>query len=221
MRKIKKNYRSVTGYVASKKMFKRFMPFESTLERDLLEILEYDNNVDIYRVQPVTITYCDSSGKKRRYTPDVFIQYRRDIMPAKNMRHMLCEVKYLDDLKKNGREWRDKFKAASKYAGSKGWKFKILTEQHIRTPFLDNVKFFKRYSNYDINCLAELVMERIQEMRMCTPEGLLTSISDDREVRARLMPHLWYLISARCIGADLNKPFNMKSLIWAMETGKE
>jgi len=218
VRQIPKNYRSVTGFISSRKMLGRLVPFESTLERDLLEILDYDLNVDIYDVQPVKISYCDPSGKKRHYTPDVFVKYRRDVVPAKNMKHMLCEVKYVEDLKKNGKEWRYKFKAARLFAKKKGWKFRILTERNIRTPFLDNVMFFKRYKDIKMEILGELVLEKMRELRVCTPEGLLLSISTDKDVKVRLLPFLWHLIAVRRIGAELNEPFNMKSTIWVLET---
>lgn len=218
VRKILKNNRSVTGYVASQKGFnKKLVPFESTLERDLLEILEFDCNVDRYDVQPIRITYYDPSGKKRHYVPDVLVKYRRDITPAKDMKHMLCEVKYLEDLKKNGKEWQHKFKAANKFAKQKGWVFKILTEQNIRTPFLDNVMFFKNYLHLVNDRIGTLVLQQMKELRVCTPEGLLLSISTDKQVKARVMPLLWHLISVRRIGADLNRPFNMRSTIWALE----
>lgn len=218
VRKIPKNSRSVTGFVSSRKMQGRLVPFESTLERDLLEILDYDLNVDTYDVQPVIINYCDDSGKKRHYTPDVFVKYRRDVVPAKNMKHMLCEVKYIEDLKKNGKEWRCKFKAARLFAKQKGWKFKILTERNIRTPFLDNVMFFKRYKDIKVELLGELVLEQMRQLRVCTAEGLLLSISADKDVTVRLMPFLWHFIAVRRIGAELNEPFNMKSTIWVLET---
>ncbi|MFA6412378.1 MAG: TnsA endonuclease N-terminal domain-containing protein [Syntrophales bacterium] len=218
VRKIPKNYRSVTGFIPSRKKLGKLVPFESTLERDLLEILEFDLNVDMYDVQPVRITYYDSYGKKRHYVPDVLVSYRRDIVPAKNMKHMLCEVKYLEDLKNNGKEWRHKFKAASRFAKQKGWVFRILTERNIRTPFLDNVMFFKRYKDHKMGRLGPLVLEQMREMRMCTPEGLLLSVSADQNVKVRIMPILWHLIAVRRIGAELNEPFNMKSIIWALET---
>ncbi len=218
VRKIPINRRSVTGFVPSRKMLGKLVPFESTLERDLLEILEFDLNVDMYDVQPVRIDYCDPSGKKRHYTPDVFVKYRREVVPAKNMKHMLCEVKYIEDLKKNGKEWRYKFKAARLFAKQKGWKFRILTERNIRTPFLDNVMFLKRYKDVKFDTLGELVLEQMRELRVCTPEVLLLSVSADKNVKVRLMPLLWHLISVRRIGAELNEPFNMKSTIWVLET---
>lgn len=218
VRKIPKNYRSVTGFVPSLKRLRKLVPFESTLERDLLEILEFDLNVEMYDSQPVKITYYDTTGKKRHYTPDVFVRYRRDIVPAKNMKHMLCEVKYIEDLKTNGREWRYKFKAARQFAKQKGWVFRILSERNIRTPFLENVMFFKRYQNHEMTLIGELVLNRMRDLRVGTPEGLLLSISEDKNVRARVMPLLWHLISVRRIGAELNEPFNMKSTIWALET---
>jgi len=80
VRKIPKSYRSVTGLIVSKKN-QRMSGFESSLERDSICLLEFDLNVDYYEEQPVTIDYIDREGKEHTYTPDVFVSYRRDIIP--------------------------------------------------------------------------------------------------------------------------------------------
>src|SRR5947208_8398615 len=53
-------------------------PFESSLERDFLLLLDFDPDVEFYEEQPVKITYHDDRGRRRTYTPDVFVRYRAD-----------------------------------------------------------------------------------------------------------------------------------------------
>lgn len=71
-RRIKKSYRNVTGVLASKKN-DRLVQSESTLERDLYNLLEFDPLVFSYEEQPVTLPYQIPGGKASRYTPDVVI----------------------------------------------------------------------------------------------------------------------------------------------------
>lgn len=68
--------------------------YESSLERDFMELVRFDRNIRTYSPQPLTIRYVDSLGRFRKYTPDGLIEYRRDCFPAKEMKHVLCEVKY-------------------------------------------------------------------------------------------------------------------------------
>lgn len=91
VRKIPPNYRSVTGSISFRS--RKSVRFESTLERDFYEILDFDLNVDDIDGQPVLIEYEDETVRAKHYTPDVLVMYREDIVPAKYMRPWLCEVK--------------------------------------------------------------------------------------------------------------------------------
>lgn len=72
VRKIGINTRSVTGRHGFSGQ-----QYESTLERDLLDLLEFDYNVDRYETQPLIITYVGGDGRIHRYTPDVLVLYPR------------------------------------------------------------------------------------------------------------------------------------------------
>lgn len=90
MRKIPKNYRNVTGIAARGKAQGQAM-FESTLERDLLTLLEFDPLVETFEVQPLKIHWFDGV-KQRSYTPDILVYYAQP-------RHKttLFEVKHRSD----------------------------------------------------------------------------------------------------------------------------
>jgi uncharacterized protein YchJ len=47
---------------------------------------------------------------------------------------------YVDDLRQHWTDYRPKFRAAGRYAQQRGWRFRLVTERHVRTPYLDNVK---------------------------------------------------------------------------------
>ncbi|WP_158021075.1 TnsA endonuclease N-terminal domain-containing protein [Chromobacterium sphagni] len=91
VRDIVYNSRSVTGMVPL------LGEYESTLERDLMEILRFDPNVEYFTAQPVTIGYCDQFGKMRTYTPDGLIPFK----PTASLtpQPVLYEVKYRADFR--------------------------------------------------------------------------------------------------------------------------
>jgi hypothetical protein len=41
--------------------------------------------------------------------------------------------------------YRPKFRAAQRYARQQGWRFRLVTERHMRTPYLENAKFLRPY----------------------------------------------------------------------------
>lgn len=87
VRKIPKNYRNVTGIVASSKSGGAAQ-FESTLERDFLALLEFSPEVTNIDPQPVKIEWVDANGCQRSYTPDVLVEFSEsDGKPP-----WLCEV---------------------------------------------------------------------------------------------------------------------------------
>lgn len=86
---------------------------ESTLERDVCCLLEFDPNVVKFVEQPVTIHYVDQ-GKTRRYTPDFLARYATGKPPQ------LVEVKYAADLLARQEEFAARFQAARQYAQAQG-----------------------------------------------------------------------------------------------------
>ena len=217
VRKIPRNYQNITGRIA-KHDGSTSAAFESSLEKDFYTLIDFDLNVDRFEEQPVTIEYTDSSGKLRKYTPDVLVLFRKDIVPACNMKPWLCEIKYSDDIIQNISNYEPKFKAAKAYAQKRGWQFKIMTEHEIRTPFLENVKFLRGYRKIpSVEENTKLILDALHEMRETDPETLLLAIYEDKWRRAELMPYLWKLLSNRQIGVDLKLKLTMKSRIWYLD----
>lgn len=217
VRRIPKNYRNVTGVVAGTTGAPS-VAFESTLENDFYQLLKFDLYVRRFKEQPVKIKFTDSAGKARSYTPDVLVTFRDDLRPAINMKPWLCEVKYRDDLWENWQMYRPKFKAAINYARMQGWRFRIITEKEVRTPFLKNVKFLSSYRSTtpDINDLR-LILDTLYHLRETDPENLLLAISQDKWHRANLMPALWHLVAWKRVGVDFTLPVTMRSRIWSTD----
>jgi TnsA endonuclease-like protein len=218
VRHIPKNRRSVTGFVASGINAKQ-AAFESTLERDFMLLVEFDPDVLSYEEQPVRIDYLSADGQARHYTPDILATYRQIPNSTTLKPPLLAEIKYRRDLFEQWRGLKPKFRAARRYAKERGWSFKIITEVEIRTPYLKNVKFLRQYQRRPINLDgAGLLLQKASELGSTDPESLLASMCQDAHDRAHLLPTLWSLVAQRKIGADLNQPLTMQSLIWPVMT---
>jgi hypothetical protein len=214
-----------TGLVASELNAKQ-TAFESSLERDFMLLLEFDSDVLFYEEQPVRIDYLSVDGQTRHYTPDILVTYRQTSTYTMLKPPLLVEIKYRRDLFEQWQELKPKFRAARRYAKDRDWNFKIITEVEIRTPYLKNVKFLRQYQRRPINPdSAGLLLQKVSELGSTDPESLLSSMCTDAHDRAHLLPMLWSLVVQRKIGADLNQPLTMQSLIWpamtAMIEGQE
>lgn len=217
VRTIPKNYRNLTGLVANTKV-QRMTAFESTLEKDFFLLLDFDPAVRTYEEQPVAIAYWDEQGKRHTYTPDVLVRYRNDPSFGTVLQPRLCEVKYRDDLCANWSEYKTKFRAAWRYAKAHGWRFRLVTEREIRTPYLGNVRFLRQYRKLTINpSQCRLMLTTLAELRQTDPERLLMTVTEERWVQAQLLTVLWHLVACRRIGVNLSQPLTMHSPLWPVE----
>jgi hypothetical protein len=214
VRQIRANYRSVTGLVAANQTA-RSTAYESTLERDFIKHLLFNKNVLEHEEQPLTIDFTDSNGKKRRYTPDLLIYYRKDAVTTKDWRPLLAEVKYRSDLFQHWAELKPKIRAARSYARECSWDFAIVTEQELRTPYLTNITFLLEFRKHSVDqVLTEVLLEAMARLSPATPASALTFLSNDATRKATLLPTLWQLIANGSIGTDLEQRLTMSSPIW-------
>lgn len=212
IRTIPKNYRNVTGIAASSKAGGAAQ-FESTLERDFLSLLEFSPEVKTIDPQPVKVKWLDASGGQHSYTPDVFVEFiESDGKPP-----WLCEVKYRSELRDKWAELRPKFKAAFHFAREQGWRFKLVTEREIRTPYLANARFLVDFRRPipDAGFMRD-ILGHLKEIKEATPRDLIKAIHPDVTSQAQLIRVLWHLIATFQIGADLHNPLSMKSRIWSL-----
>lgn len=211
VRKIPKNYRNVTGVHASDKSIGNAQ-FESTLERDFLTLLEFDPDVERFEVQPNEICWKDASGKLRKHTPDVLVHFK----PELKLSPWLCEIKYRTDIFENWLQYKPKFKAGIRHAKTVGWRYRLITEVEVRTPFLQNCRFLTgfKFQNHRIQDV-QLLLGHLEHLDQSTPLALLSSIDHDKYIQAHLMPVLWHLIATHQIDVDLYQELTMQSAIWS------
>lgn len=208
VRKIPKNYRNVTGVSACAKACGGG-GFESTLERDYLTLLEFDQAVEQFEVQPLVINWQDTSGGSHTYTPDVLVLYKAELI----LKPLLVEIKYRSELRQDWYKLRPKFKAAIRECRARNWRFKIMTEVEIRTPFLSNAKFllpFIRQSATPNPAIADT----LAKLKICSVAELLQNITHDSWEQAATLPGIWSLMATGRIGCDLSEPLTMESRIW-------
>lgn len=213
VRKIKKNYRNVTGIFASTKAVGE-APFESTLERDFLTLLEFSPEVVQFEVQPVKIEWRDSQGKPRHYTPDVLVEFKAEIGRAP----WLCEVKYRADLKKDWDTLHPKFLQAIRYARENEWRFRLMTEVEIRVPTLKAARFLLPFRRQILSPdRSEQLLAVLKGLKETTPNDLIRCLTSDSTAQALWIPAIWHLIAHFKIGSDLQADISMSSRIWSLQ----
>lgn len=105
VRRIGITNRSVSGIVPG------MGRYESSLERDFMEILRFDSCIKNFKPQPVTIDYLRSNGSSGTYTPDGYFEYASHLaLPP-----VLYEIKYRSDFLENWKVLMPKFRAAKNY----------------------------------------------------------------------------------------------------------
>ena len=187
--------------------------FESSLERDYISILEFENEVKKYCHQPVKIYY---DNDKKYYVPDFYVEYI-------NGKKEIIEIKYSNDLLLKYENYKSKFEAAREFCSINNIDFKIITEIDIRNVYLSNIRFLLRYSfNYHSGGVIpisstsdlELIKDTVKKLKNCTPKILLEELVNENERKAELLYLLWFLVSEKQIKVDLNSKLNMNSKIW-------
>lgn len=125
-RKIKASSKlSFRGKHNSTKMH-RMIPWESTLERDFIKLLDYDPTVLSFKFQPEKINFV-YKGKKRKYFPD-FLVLKND------MKKYIYEVKAFEKIEDE--ENKIKFQVGMKFCSERKMKYVVVTEKDIRKGFL-------------------------------------------------------------------------------------
>ncbi|MBS1186607.1 MAG: heteromeric transposase endonuclease subunit TnsA [Burkholderiaceae bacterium] len=179
-----------------------------------MELLRFDNSVEQFTPQPLTIEFVDQSGKSRTYTPDGLIQFKPTI--DEQPLPVLFEIKYRADFRKDWKALLPKFRAAKDFCFGRGWRFEVFTEREIRTPYLDNVKFLWPYKNRFVSPeIQTQVLETLWDLDEADPDFLLCALCKTPSNRAMLIPAIWHMIATGSIGCDLNAPLTMRSPIWA------
>jgi hypothetical protein len=173
--KAKKNISSSRGYSLSRKVGD-MIPWESTIEKDFIKLLEFDPNVEYYESQPLVINYA-FKGKVKEYYPDFKVVTKDNYV-------RIYEVK--DSRQKKLEENIIKYKVGEQYCLERKWTYHVITEEDIRHGFLlDNLNDIydvidhPRNTNIErkiINTLMkhkEASIKQLQEEHQDVPEEII------------------------------------------------
>ncbi|MDF0606770.1 TnsA endonuclease N-terminal domain-containing protein [Neisseriaceae bacterium TC5R-5] len=214
-RRIPINTISLTGKLLGKE-------FESSLERDLILLTAWQDELDWFQVQPVKILFQDTDRRTRSYTPDLLVSFINHSAVGRSTRKpLLCEVKYQKDLKLNWSTLKPKFKAARAYANERGWQFRIFTEKQIRTGLLQNIQFLWSYRFAPHHPgHRERLIRMLDDLEETSISGLLEAcyLPENRVGRGESLWTLWCLIAQKSILCDLSLPLSMETCIWLHPT---
>ncbi len=211
VRKIPKNHLHVTGSFASRKNG-LMGSFESLLEKEYMLLLDFDENVEGFEEQPITIPL---PGISKGYTPDILVRFRADMVTGRVRPPLLTEIKHSDDLKKNAEKYAPKFAAAEQYAAEHGWQFRLTTEKEIRTVRLTNLKFLREHRNIvpeEEDCIR--VLKLIEEADGTSPlPSLLFGLAARDEDQLYWLPVIWNLLLTRRLTANLDVAISNKVIL--------
>jgi hypothetical protein len=127
------------GYFPSLKQ-ERMIAFESTIEHDLICLLEYARDVTSYEEQPVKIDYIHD-GRKRSYTPDFRITMDNRTIIAE------CKPASLVDAESNQR----KFSVGREWCHQNSCEFRVFTDEQIRAGcLLQNVQRLLPFARHKV-----------------------------------------------------------------------
>ena len=211
VREIPKNHVSVTGRHATNKCIGH-ADFESPLENDYLILLDFDQRVKNYEVQPLVVPV---HGVRQGYVPDVLVHFHHDVQGIP-VASQLTEVKSDDDLRLNRKKYAPKFAAATTFAEERGWAFVVKSNKDIRIPRLANLKFLRAYRwvDCDPGDIERLLAVLRAQGGKSRSDRLLNAVSTDDETRLRFLPALWHLVVTSRILVNLDRPFAADVPLW-------
>lgn len=212
VRKIPKNYLFVTGGYSSRKN-DEMDAFESLLEKDYLLLLDFDDSVEAFEVQPVRIPV---PGVPKGYVPDVLVKYFPDFETGIAPKPSLVEVKHSDDLVRNAEKYAPKFAAAHQYAQERNWEFKTIDQNEIRTPRLANLKFLREYRNVlpsddDIQTVLSFMTGAVVQT---SSQALLDALAPKEDDKLYWLPIIWSMVLTRHLATDMDRPFTNDVPLW-------
>lgn len=210
VRKIPKNYRSVTGTFPSYKN-KRNIFYESLLERDFYLLLEFNDDVNSYEEQPFKIYY-QRAKSTYRYTPDVLVHYNSNL----NQLPCVFEIKMSDEIKEKKVFFEEKFNQIEKYININDLDFKIFTELDINKIYLENAMFLYRYRDLNNQTISKNILEKIKLFPEISVNDLLQQFSSNKFEQMEILPYIWQLIFLNKIAINMYIKITNSSTIKAI-----
>jgi hypothetical protein len=204
VRRMKNSGGNVIGTFPSLKMREQ-IPYESSIERDLLFFLEYDASVARYQAQPFAINGSSADGTAHTYIPDfqVIRTDSKEIVECKPSAHL--HKAHAQQQLALGQAWAD----ANQHL------FVLITDTDLRTgPRLANLKLLWRYSRL---CVPSPITSRCRSILIAQPDGLsleaLAAALSDTSSSFELLPYLYRLVFEHILHTDLTQPLSLRTCV--------
>jgi hypothetical protein len=218
-RKIGYTYGSVSGVCSFRK--EKSIAFESTLERDLITLISFNDSVSDIIEQPLTIEYTNANGRETTYTPDFLVHFKQPETTIFNTKHksLLIEVKPRNILRKNFQQLKPKFKIAMKYAQQNDMIFKIYDEGRIRGEYFRNISFLKRYQNlkYD-ESEEQRILEYLEMVGNTAIDHIIEYLYATSVQKGIALGHIWHLMANKKIVCLFDEPLNQSTVVWLSDS---
>ncbi len=175
----------------------RSVPYTSTLERDLLFVLEYEMQVLRYQEQPFVVTAW-VEGRERRYTPDYALWTETG--------QTLIECKPAAQL--SDPHTQQQITVGTRWASAHGWHFEVVTDVTLRAgSYLANLKLLWRYSRLRSTPTARVsLLDRLVGADSLPLSQLATTPEE--------LPLALHLLFHHALHADLTQSLTGQSRVW-------
>ena len=174
----------------------RSVRYTSSLERDVLFVLEYERAVLRYQEQPFQIEMILTDQKSHRYTPDYAIWMAES--------RVLVECKPLERLTESHSQ--QQIQIGSQWSAEHDWHFMVVTDADLRADNrLENLKLLWRYSRLPV---AEKDCYAWQARCQQAMSVLELAQTHDR------VPMVMYLLFHHYLQTDLSQTLTVQSQVW-------
>ncbi|SMG42600.1 TnsA endonuclease C terminal [Marivirga sericea] len=203
-REVKKSHVSLTGLFYSQKNLRQ-ISFESSLEADYAELLEFDSDVESFLEQPTKLLLSSS-----KYFPDFLVKYSKKAKIENGFVDKYVEIKYTYELEKKKDYYENRFQEVREVVSSLNMNFEIVTEKTIRNNYLNNVKILNGYKYQPVDeVLKGMVVDQIERLGYTTAEEVVRGIGGGLYERAHSIFIIWHLLANDFLYADLNEPISI------------
>ncbi|MCZ8354635.1 MAG: Tn7 transposase TnsA N-terminal domain-containing protein [Chryseotalea sp.] len=212
-RKIGKSPVKYTGKKSTSKN-DELIEFESLIEKDFLELVDYDDEVKKVTSQPLTIKVDPKYElDKKTYTPDFLVEFN----PELKKKNQLIEIKPEIRVKKNQEFFNKLSEVVNDYCKPFNQEFLIVTENTIRNDFLTNISKLNYYKSQGYNqILANQIIQVLKSRSVSILEllNILKSTNHEQEITHSI----WCMLSLKKIGCNLKEKINLKTILFLNES---
>ncbi|MCW2364834.1 hypothetical protein M2341_000281 [Sphingobium sp. B7D2B] len=172
----------------------------------------------VYDLITQPIIHYAVGDKPRQYASDIAVQLNCALRPERPFR-FLIEVKRRADLRANASKYAIKFGAARAAADHMGGVFCVMDEKRIRTPYLQNTRLLRRYTEQDpTSNVVDILQKKLPEQHL-TVDQALSFLAKEGLAEPDARAGIEEAVACRFLNCDLTLPFDDNSLLHVRPPG--